>query len=385
MQKVDYEKDKGAAVDDGVEDGDDDGESIGAPSPVKVVSKSRHRRRDSDSDTDFRAFSEEESEPEMETDVRVQDELGAPQVQRPTGLVALPSNAPPKGGTKVHLPPHRPDNVPTQASPRKSSQAGSHRKTPISSKARPTKAKPVVISLLDSPTPSPSPLRPADKHTVKPFVRAQLPVRATFALTNGHYNNVSCPACGKLHPQGACELKIAGVEHCGLCGLAHYGIGRTCPHIRSETQVREMMQALKRSPESKELIDLAVKYLRGVKGTLVQSKKREREKALANAQGMFMDPNTMPRTTGPGASISRPPPGQYQHPYLQAPMSQAPMPHTPMHSGTESASASSSSGPAISAQQAQAIAQHRQAQDNQKRFSEHEAERALQEFLKGSR
>jgi chromodomain-helicase-DNA-binding protein 4 len=325
----------------------------------------------------------------METDVRVQDELGAPQAQRSIGLVASLSNAPPKDGAQVHVPPYRPVNVPTQASPKKSSQAGSHRKTPISSKARATKAKPVVISLLDSPTPSPLPLRPADKHTVKPFVRAQLPVRATFASTNGHYNNVSCPACGKLHPQGACELKIAGVEHCGLCGLAHYGIGRTCPHIRSETQVREMMQALKRSPESKELIDLAVKYLRGVKGTLVQSKKRELEKALTNAQGTSMDPNMMPRTTGPGASISRAPPGQYppqyHAPMPHAPMPRAPMSHVTMYSGSGSASASDSSRPAISAQQAQAIAQHRQAQDNQKRFSEHEAERALQEYLKGSR
>jgi chromodomain-helicase-DNA-binding protein 4 len=155
-----------------------------------------------------------------------------------------------------------------------------------------------------------------------------------------------------------------------------------------------MMQALKRSPESKELIDLAVKYLRGVKGTLVQSKKREREKAMANTQGMSVDPNMMPRTTGPGASISRPPPGQYPPQYHgpmphasmpHASMSHVPMPHVPMYPNSGSASASGSSGPSISAQQAQAIAQHRQAQDNQKRFNEHEAERALQEFLKGPR
>lgn len=93
------------------------------------------------------------------------------------------------------------------------------------------------------------------------------------------YINHICPACHQHHPRGACTLKVAGVEHCGLCGLAHYGHSRTCPHIRSETQVREMIEALKRSPEDRELVDTAVKYLRGVKGTLVQQKKKDREKA----------------------------------------------------------------------------------------------------------
>jgi chromodomain-helicase-DNA-binding protein 4 len=42
-----------------------------------------------------------------------------------------------------------------------------------------------------------------------------------------------------------------------------------------------MLEALKHSPEKKELVDAAMKYLRGVKGTLVQQKKRDREKAVA--------------------------------------------------------------------------------------------------------
>jgi chromodomain-helicase-DNA-binding protein 4 len=148
-----------------------------------------------------------------------------------------------------------------------------------------------------------------------------------------------------------------------------------------------MMLALKRSPESKELIDLATKYLRGVKGTLVQQKKREREKALANAQTTSTDPSSMPMTTGPGASISRPLPGQYYapHPAQQPSIHAVPMQQAPMYPGSASAEAGGSNGPAVSAQQAQAFAQHRQAQDMQKRFNEHEAERALQEFLKGSR
>lgn len=120
---------------------------------------------------------------------------------------------------------------------------------------------------------------------VKPFKRAQLPVRSPHEAAYGQYTMPTCAACHKMHPRGACELKVAGVEHCGLCGLAHYGHSRTCPHIKSETQVRKMLEALKSSPEKKELVDLAIKYLRGVKGTLVQSKKREKEKALKMAGG----------------------------------------------------------------------------------------------------
>ena len=306
----------GAAVDDGIDSEGERGESPRAPPSVKVVSKSRQKRRDSGSDTDFRAYSEEESEPEAETEVRVQDQIRAPQAaQHPTGIVAQSSsNTPSKGGSTINFPPPDPafrSKRATQASPNKALQAGSHRKAPISSKARAPKAKPVVISLLGSPPTSPSPLLPTNTHPVKPFARVPLPIREPFASMSGYYKHVLCPACNHLHPQGACELKIAGVEHCGLCGLAHFGIGRTCPHIRSETQVREMMQALKRSPESKELVDLATKYLRGVKGALVQQKKHKREKAMAHAQAAIMDPNAMPMTTGPGAGISRPPPGQY--------------------------------------------------------------------------
>jgi chromodomain-helicase-DNA-binding protein 4 len=88
-----------------------------------------------------------------------------------------------------------------------------------------------------------------------------------------------CPACNQSHPIGSCPLKIAGVENCPLCGIAHFGHARVCPHIKSETQVVEMLHALKHSAEPKHLVELATKYLRGVKGTLVQAKKQAREKA----------------------------------------------------------------------------------------------------------
>ncbi|CAD0024507.1 unnamed protein product [Aureobasidium pullulans] len=75
-------------------------------------------------------------------------------------------------------------------------------------------------------------------------------------------------------PLGSCPLKLAGVEHCGLCGLAHYGFSRICPHINSETQVREMIQAVKSSSEAGHLKAETMKYLTGLKGTLVQKKKK---------------------------------------------------------------------------------------------------------------
>ncbi|KAF2151485.1 hypothetical protein K461DRAFT_228333 [Myriangium duriaei CBS 260.36] len=89
---------------------------------------------------------------------------------------------------------------------------------------------------------------------------------------------VSCPACHQTHLQGNCALKKAGVEYCNLCGTAHFGYSRICPHINSETQVRAMLDALKQSPEAGHLVREARKYLTGVKGTLVQKKKVEEEK-----------------------------------------------------------------------------------------------------------
>jgi len=83
---------------------------------------------------------------------------------------------------------------------------------------------------------------------------------------------------------GYCALKRAGAEHCNLCGLAHYGTARTCPHLSSETQVRLMLDALKTSTESRESIEAARSYLRGVIGDLVRKKKRQKELQIARSR-----------------------------------------------------------------------------------------------------
>ncbi|KAF2205548.1 hypothetical protein GQ43DRAFT_477250 [Delitschia confertaspora ATCC 74209] len=134
-------------------------------------------------------------------------------------------------------------------------------------------------------------------NSVKPFARAHIPVRSPFE-PSFQFNNQFCLACHQEHPRGACPLKISGVEHCGLCGLAHYGFARSCPHINSETQVREMIAALKNSPEKKDLVDAALRYLRGVKGALVQ-KKKKKKKDRERASGVGQYPPSFYPATAP--------------------------------------------------------------------------------------
>ncbi|OAT08656.1 chromatin remodeling complex subunit [Blastomyces gilchristii SLH14081] len=117
---------------------------------------------------------------------------------------------------------------------------------------------------------------------VRPFKRTTVPdVSLELDSTmdgSGESSTTSCPvrrcvACDQIHQTGHCPLKLAGVEHCGLCGIAHYGRGRTCPHLNSETQVALMLGSLKESPEQRALVDEATKYLRGIRGDLVRRKK----------------------------------------------------------------------------------------------------------------
>ncbi|PGH20764.1 hypothetical protein AJ80_03525 [Polytolypa hystricis UAMH7299] len=91
-----------------------------------------------------------------------------------------------------------------------------------------------------------------------------------------------CLACDQAHRPGYCPLKLAGVEHCGLCGIAHFGYSRTCPHLNSEAQVAIMLGSLKESTEQRAVIEEATKYIRGVRGDLVRKMKETRD--ARNAQ-----------------------------------------------------------------------------------------------------
>ena len=86
-----------------------------------------------------------------------------------------------------------------------------------------------------------------------------------------------CLACGNRHRPGYCPLMVAGVEHCELCGIAHYGHQRACPHLTSVTQLRLMVEAIKNSTEPQEIKELAKKRVVGLIGSLNQTKRQKKE------------------------------------------------------------------------------------------------------------
>ncbi|KAJ5082804.1 hypothetical protein N7532_011847 [Penicillium argentinense] len=126
------------------------------------------------------------------------------------------------------------------------------------------------------------------KQQVRPFVRKELPpspppppsLGGDGAMDDG----LACLACNKHHPNGRCPLKLAGVEYCPLCGLAHFGRSRACPHLHDETQIHRMLSALKESKELPEHVTLAKKYLQGVLGDLGQRDRKKTAKEAAAAQ-----------------------------------------------------------------------------------------------------
>ena len=133
------------------------------------------------------------------------------------------------------------------------------------------------------------------EYTARPFKRVRVPLgQAPHFNGDGAFNYGpiqqmptlhQCSACNEEHPMGWCRLKLAGVEHCGLCGIAHLGHSRTCPHLNNEAQVATLLQTLKESTESRELIEQATKYLRMVRSDLVQHQRaRERKEQETIAQ-----------------------------------------------------------------------------------------------------
>ncbi|OJD21492.1 hypothetical protein ACJ73_07168 [Blastomyces percursus] len=152
-----------------------------------------------------------------------------------------------------------------------------------------------------------------------------------------------CVACDQFHRTGHCPLKLAGVEHCGLCGIAHYGRGRTCPHLSSETQVALMLGSLKESPEQRALVDEATKYLRGIRGDLVRRKKLKLAKG--NTDSLPQAPPPPPSNFHPTQNVAAYPPANpplppHQpdqtntpyHPHLSRPLPTHPQqsyPHSP--------------------------------------------------------
>ncbi|OAP65526.1 hypothetical protein AYL99_01498 [Fonsecaea erecta] len=137
------------------------------------------------------------------------------------------------------------------------------------------------------------------KVQVRPFRRVRVPLgpaphfNGDEAFDYGPVQQMPavhhCSACNEQHPMGWCRFKLAGVEYCGLCGIAHLGYSRTCPHLNNETQVMTLLQTLKESIESRDIVDEATRYLRTVRGDLAKSK-RARERKEQESQGQQYPP-----------------------------------------------------------------------------------------------
>lgn len=121
----------------------------------------------------------------------------------------------------------------------------------------------------------------------RPFERVQVPPHTMPSHLDGAMDprpymqtGPKCLACGEPHYPGACPSKRAGVEHCPLCGLAHFGKRRACPHLQLPTQIHRMLEALSESKEDPKLVAMATKYLRGI---LTSDAQRQRLKSTMAA------------------------------------------------------------------------------------------------------
>lgn len=117
------------------------------------------------------------------------------------------------------------------------------------------------------------------------FRRVESPPPVAQIGTDGVQNaSPPCAACQQQHIPGCCPLRRAGVEFCGLCGLAHLGGRRACPHMQSTVQVTRMLEALEKSTEAPSLICGAKKYLQGILKSVARTARGERKKALLSTQ-----------------------------------------------------------------------------------------------------
>lgn len=108
-----------------------------------------------------------------------------------------------------------------------------------------------------------------------------IPVQGTSRMSSNYAEEAggsrNCKVCSKLHLGGQCQIRNIPIEICTLCKTAHFSGsrgagGRQCPVFSSLTDMRAILEDLKRSGEAPELVDQAKAYLRGV----INSKTRRR-------------------------------------------------------------------------------------------------------------
>ena len=155
----------------------------------------------------------------------------------------------------------------------------------------------VDVSALEEP----ASVRPSETLNSKPrksvsssqpyFRRAEVVPLPQDIPTSDTKDHRRCLACTRYHRQGYCPLMLAGVERCELCGIAHFGFQRNCPHLTSVTQLRLMMEALKKSTESQEIKDLAKMRIIGLVGSRNQAKRQEQEAKKRRENLQSLPPN----------------------------------------------------------------------------------------------
>ncbi|KAJ5109208.1 hypothetical protein N7456_005883 [Penicillium angulare] len=182
---------------------------------------------------------------------------------------------------------------------------------------------------VDALTP-PKKTRPFKRVVYKPP-----PEQLDLGLDGASDYNPNCIACNRPHPSGQCPVKAAGVENCPLCGLAHFGGRRVCPHLHSKVQIDRMMDALRKSNEPRELVSAAKRYLKGIIGNLAMAERK------ASGRNSLM-PNT---TSTPSSAVQSPslqPPVNPQQMYQAPPVQQA--------TGSPALASSAVASPAIASQ-----------------------------------
>lgn len=133
-------------------------------------------------------------------------------------------------------------------------------------------------------------------YTGRPVIRPISQELSGMVESSGNAQRRTCLACDGAHARGRCPLRLAGVELCGLCGLAHYGsAGRPCPQFRSMEHCRAMIEALKHSTEPRAVVELAKKYIYGVIGSISRKTKEQNERLGPQNQVEVVQPP--PRAT----------------------------------------------------------------------------------------
>ena len=116
------------------------------------------------------------------------------------------------------------------------------------------------------------------------FKRAK--VRQPLTTSTQQPSNRRCLACNNRygsHDPGLCPAKLAGFEHCNLCGQAHFGTPGSCLQMRSEERIRAHLQTLKNSPEQKDLVERARGHLKADLANVVTEKRRKHAAAIARS------------------------------------------------------------------------------------------------------